>query len=191
MRKGQSQDRRLEQSRPERLAYGKGSTNWSFAGQGLGLSALVFEQSPYSPADRLSPARRSLRERRSVKSAPGVSTRRPYHRRPQGHAAIRAGNDKNPGAGRQRADRRDGLDVNARQRVVASGAPRESGHLPRSPVVEVEKGPPARRPPVLAGETERLASAPPRQTNNCVHHLMYVMKCDNLRPVRPRALGIN
>jgi hypothetical protein len=83
-------------------------------------------------------------DRRAVKSVSGVSTRQSYYRRSQWRAAIRAADDKNFGGGGQRAERRDGLDVNARQRVVAAGAPRESGHLPRSPIVEVEKGSPAR-----------------------------------------------
>jgi hypothetical protein len=61
--------------------------------------------------------------------------------------ATRAGDDENPGTGGQRAEHRDGLTANARQRMVAA-APRESGHLPCSSVVEVEKGSPARRLPV-------------------------------------------
>jgi hypothetical protein len=133
------------------------------------FSALVFEQSPYSPADRLSPVWMSLRDRRSVKSAPIVCTRRSHYRRPQGHAAIRAGDDKNPRAGGQRADRRDVLDVNARQRAVASGASRESGHLPWSLIGESEKG----RPPVvllhnwLRGTWPELGSSPRAQPLQC------------------------
>jgi len=102
-------------------------------GRGWASALLVFEQSPYGPADRLSPARMSLSERRSVKSAPGVSARRSYRRRSQRHAAIRAGDDQNLGAGGQRAERRDILDVSAREHVVAAGALRETGHLPSFP----------------------------------------------------------
>jgi hypothetical protein len=81
----------------------------------------------------------TLSDRRFVKSVPRASTRRSYNRRSQRRAAIRAGDHQNVGAGGQPAERRHGLDVKARQCVVAAGAPRESGHLPRSPIVEVER----------------------------------------------------
>src|SRR5271166_6657758 len=94
----------------------------SGGGRGWVLAPLVVEQSPYNLDDRLSPAWMSLGERRSVKASPGASRRRSY-RRSQRRAAIWAGDDKNAGDGGQGADRRNGLDVKARQHVVALGAP--------------------------------------------------------------------
>ena len=76
------------------------------ARQELGLSALVFEQSPDSLADRLSAARTGLSERRFVKLAPSARTSRSYRRRPQRRTANRAGDDKNSGGSGQHAERR-------------------------------------------------------------------------------------